>query len=180
MTNSPTHVSVVVPVYNELANLPELLQRLHASLQTIGSSYELLFIDDHSTDGSFEYLRKASLSAPFQLRVFSKVGKQGKAFSLLEGFREAAGDRIVMIDADLQYPPEAIPAMLEKLNNADVVIANRREQKTSRIRHGLSRTYRGIVGGILGLPVDVQSGLKAFKKEILGQIRLSPTAWGFD
>ena len=180
MTNSSIHLSVVVPVYNELPNLPDLLRRLYASLQPTGISFELLFIDDHSSDGSFEYLRKASLNAPFQLRVFSKVGKQGKAFSLLEGFREAQGEQIVMIDADLQYPPEAIPAMLTALGSADIVVANRREQQTSKLRQGLSRTYRGLIGGILGLPVDIQSGLKAFKKEILEHVQLSPTAWGFD
>ena len=180
MTNPHPNTSVVIPVYNELLNLPDLLKRLYASLQPTGISYELLFIDDHSSDGSFEYLRKASLSAPFPIRVYSKVGAQGKAFSLLEGFREAKGKQIVMIDADLQYPPEAIPAMLKALDASDIIVANRREQQTSKLRQNLSRTYRNLIGGVLGLPVDIQSGLKAFNIEILDHVILSPTAWGFD
>jgi cellulose synthase/poly-beta-1,6-N-acetylglucosamine synthase-like glycosyltransferase len=181
MSTLPPQVSIVVPVYNELPNLGSLLQRIYQSMHKTDLRYELIFIDDHSTDGSAEYLREATAKAPFPAKVYPKSGKQGKAYSLLEGFAEATGEYIVMIDADLQYPPEAIPAMLTKLqSDCDIVVANRAEQHVSKTRRRLSRTYRNIVGGILGLDADVQSGLKGFKKIVLNRLKLKPSPWGFD
>ena len=86
-----------------------------------------------------------------------------------------------MIDGDLQYPPEAIPGMVKMLDSVDVVVANRKERKTSLIRKITSHGFRFIFGTLLhDLHCDIQSGLKVFKKETLRHISLSPTPWTFD
>ncbi len=88
-----------------------------------------------------------------------------------------------MIDGDLQYPPEAIPEMLTTLqdNMVDIVVGNRVVSETSFIRHVLSVIGRSVYGRLLlGSGLDVQSGLKLFKKTILSDVELNPTPWTFD
>ena len=176
-----TALSVVIPTYNERDNIDDLIGRLTGALDTAGLNgrYKFIFIDDHSPDGTAEYLRQ--LEEKFPLKVFSKQGRKGKAYSLLEGFAKCSGENIVMIDADLQYPPEAIPEMLKQLRTADIVVGKRIVQHTALYRKFLSRTYALIFGKLLlGLPYDVQSGLKVFRKEVVSDLDLNPTKWGFD
>src|SRR3989344_4875182 len=176
-----TALSVVVPTYNERENIDDLTQRLMDALDVAGmrGRYKLIFIDDHPPDGTAEYLRQ--LEEKFPLKVFSKQGRKGKAYSLLEGFAKCSGENIAMIDADLQYPPEAIPEMLKQLRTADIVVGKRIVQHTAPYRKFLSRTYALVFGKLLlGLPYDVQSGLKVFKKEVVSDLDLNPTKWGFD
>ncbi|HEX8965405.1 MAG TPA: glycosyltransferase, partial [Patescibacteria group bacterium] len=112
-----------------------------------------------------------------------KIGKRGKAQSLVEGFDRAKNDIFVMIDADLQYPPEAIPLMLEKIEKgADLVVAKRNQYKTSKIRSFVSNSFRALFAKVLfGMNYDVQAGLKAFKKEVYAVAQFTPTAgWAFD
>lgn len=179
-TGSTQNLSVVIPVYNEERNIQLLVARIHQVLKEKGIKYELIFIDDHSTDNSKEVMK--FLAKKYAIEVYQKVGKQGKAYSLLEGFSYVNYDVIAMIDADLQYPPEAIPQMLEKLNNgADIVVANRGQQQTGFIRKLTSKGFMYIFGKLLhGLDCDVQSGLKVFKKSILEGLFLNPTPWTFD
>src|SRR3989344_4447653 len=176
-----TALSVVIPTYNERENIDDLTQRLMGALDVAGmrGRYKLIFIDDHPPDGTAEYLRQ--LEEKFPLKVFSKQGRKGKAYSLLEGFAKCSGENIAMIDADLQYPPEAIPEMLKKLATTDIVVGKRIVQRTAPYRKFLSRAYALIFGKLLlGLPYDVQSGLKMFRKEVVSDLDLNPTKWGFD
>ena len=106
-------ISVIVPVYNELKNIEELMFRLTSSLHKSDIPYEIIFVDDHSTDGTYEYLKQFTDSS--QIILHRKIGNRGKAYSLIEGFERASGTILAMIDADLQYPPEEIPNMVRVL-----------------------------------------------------------------
>ncbi len=172
-------VSVIVPTYNERKNIEELVTRLVDVLKQSKKSFEIIFIDDRSYDGTYELLTKHSSET---IKVFRKKGKRGKAFSLYEGFAFAQGERIVMIDADLQYPPEEIPYMLEKLETWDIVVANRKRYHDSGVRKFLSRSFRYVFGkGLFGLKVDIQSGLKAFKRRVIQVVATVPrSGWTFD
>lgn len=173
-------VSIVVPTYNEQENIRPLLKRLHTVMEVMAIPYELIFVDDHSTDRTEAVLEHYSRSYP--IRVFRKDGPKGKAYSLLQGFHHVQYDLICMIDADLQYPPESLPAMLQKIHSgADVVVANRQTVETSWIRTLCSRGFRWVFGKLLHqLDVDVQSGLKVFRKEILTGANFHPSPWTFD
>ncbi len=174
-------ISVVIPTYNEKENLAQLTSELINALNSCREKYELIFIDDHSTDGSFEYLHdlKKHMSV---IQVYSKQGQQGKTYSLIEGFHHARGNKIVMIDADLQYPPQYIPKMIAKLSKYDIVVGNRIKTGNGfSVRRILSAIYKFAFGKILlGLPYDVQSGLKAFKKQVLHNLNISPSRWAID
>ncbi|MDP3941688.1 MAG: glycosyltransferase [bacterium] len=173
-------VSIVIPVYNELKNIDKLIDRLGTTLEGAGYPFELIFIDDNSTDGTFEYLHRFTHTGT--VKLYKKKGKKGKAYSLLEGFTHATYDAVAMIDADLQYPPEAIPQMIEKLSTSDIVVATRKVYKGNILRRVLSRAFRyGFGMGLFGIGTDIQSGLKLFRLEVVRNITFTPTSgWSFD
>ncbi len=173
-------ISVVIPTYNEADNIQDLVSRIHDALTQHGFKYEVIIVDDHSTDATLKVAEFFSKKYP--ISVFSKKGKKGKAYSLLEGFEKAKHEHIGFIDADLQYPPEAIPLMALELANYDVVAANRKKYKENPVRHAMSKVFKTIFGKILfSLDHDVQAGLKVFKKEVYKATIFKPsTSWTFD
>lgn len=165
---------------NERGGIEAFHKELVRSLNLTKKPYEIIYIDDHSTDGTFEWLAKVKRSS--HSYVYLKSGKQGKAYSLIEGFARATGGIYIMIDADLQYPPSAIPAMVKQLSGADVVVANRKNTNESPMRTAARKCFRFLFGKLLlGLSVDVQSGLKVFTKSVYETVKFTPSsAWTFD
>jgi cellulose synthase/poly-beta-1,6-N-acetylglucosamine synthase-like glycosyltransferase/glycosyltransferase involved in cell wall biosynthesis/O-antigen/teichoic acid export membrane protein len=173
-------ISVIIPTLNEAGSVGMLTERLHQTFSAHKISYELIFIDDFSTDDTVDEL--SALAKTYPIKIQTKKGKRGKAQSLLQGFDLASSEILVMIDADLQYPPEAIPQMLEKINNGfDVVVASRSQKHVSFVRLFLSRGFEFVFGRLLhNFNFDVQSGLKAFRRKIIDEVELKPDAWTFD
>ncbi|HYK09110.1 MAG TPA: glycosyltransferase, partial [Candidatus Eisenbacteria bacterium] len=173
-------ISIVVPVYNEEENIHELLQRIQTACLAKNITYEVIFIDDHSRDNTKAVILECGKKYP--ITYYEKLGKKGKAQSLLEGFSHAKFPLICMIDADLQYPPEAIPKMIEKIHQgAGVVVAQRDKKSISFLRRITSDSFMLLFCTLLhNLSCDVQSGLKVFKKEIIERLSLNPTPWTFD
>ncbi len=173
-------VSILVPTLNEEGNVADLIRRLFVSLNDAGFEYEIIFIDDHSKDGTRREVERFVSDG----RVFFhlKKGKRGKAYSILEGFEYARYETIAMIDADLQYPPEAIPDMVKRLHEGlDIVVANRKERETSFVRRLLSWGFAFVFSKFLhGLDVDVHSGLKVFRSRIVREVSIAPDPWTFD
>ena len=172
-------LSIIIPVLNEEEAIRPMVERIFKKLHN-RCAYEIIFIDDHSTDNTAKEIKH--LLKEYPVSYYKKLGPQGKAQALLQGFSHAKYEILCMIDSDLQYPPEAIPAMLQQINNGfDVVVANRSEVHTSRLRQILSKTFNYIFCKLLHqLNVDVQSGLKVFRKEIIERLTLDPFAWTFD
>lgn len=177
MFRSAKKISIIIPVFNEHQSIKPLISRLELTLKH--HIFEIIFIDDHSTDETLDYLKK--IKKPY-ISILLKKGKQGKAYSILEGIKAAKGDYIAVIDGDLQYPPEAIPDMLEKLSKADIVVANRKVYQESKKRAFTSYIFRQFIGKFLfGLDVDIQSGLKVFRRTILKAVEFNPSSgWAFD
>jgi len=173
-----TNLSIVIPVFNEEKNIPPLITRIHETLTKQAISYEVIFVDDYSTDNTRYVCQQLSLNYP--IKLFQNQKKQGKASSLLEGFSHASYDLICIIDADLQYAPEEIPKMVEKIaNGADIVIGNRKStQENKKFRKKFHEVFFGNV--LHHFTCDVQSGLKIFKKEIIERLKLNPRPWSFD
>jgi len=174
------NLSIIIPTKNEKNNIIPLIERIHNRLSASFITYEIIFVDDHSTDGTQEIISRMALQYP--ISGYTKKGKIGKANSLIEGFSYAKYDLLCMIDADLQYPPEAIAEMVTKINSgADIVVANRKEQHVSIIRKIFSEMYRFFFVKMLhGIDLDSQSGLKVIKKEIVERVRMQKGKWAFD
>jgi glycosyltransferase involved in cell wall biosynthesis len=174
-------ISVIVPTLNEADNLNLLFSRIDKALSSAAIPYEVIIIDDHSTDATVQIALQAA--DRYDVKVMTKRGQPGKAFSLLEGFDAAKYDLLCMIDADLQYPPEAITSMYHKLQfcEADIVITERIDNKTSPVRQLTSVVFKTLFTRMLfGINYDTQSGLKLFRKSVLKSISLSPSPWTFD
>ncbi|GAC1391917.1 MAG: hypothetical protein NVSMB46_06180 [Candidatus Saccharimonadales bacterium] len=174
-------LSIVVPTLNEADNVLPLLASIDGSMRKAKILYEVIFIDDHSSDATIQNITNAMNYYPINLQL--KQGKRGKAYSLHEGFKLAQYNYICMIDADLQYPPDAIVPMLDLIikRNADVVITNRINHETSIIRKLSSKIFNFFFVKLLfGFNYDTQSGLKVFKKDILNYVTFNSGAWSFD
>lgn len=174
-------LSIVVPTLNEAGNVTLLTERVHKSLHTLQIPYEIIFVDDHSSDATVKKIE--ALTHRFPVSVQLKQGQRGKAFSIIQGVEAAQYDIVCMIDADLQYPPESIPMMLQMMNqkNADVVLSRRIDSETSKLRRFVSKAYNLIFTQLLfGINYDTQSGLKLFKKSVFDGIQLDPSPWSFD
>lgn len=173
-------LSIVVPTLNEEKSVQPLVGRIHKSLKRKKITYEIIFVDDHSTDRTQDIIKQLKKKYPVSLHI--KKGKKGKTQSLFEGFSHAKYPVLCMIDADLQYPPEAIPDMLSKIKKGvDIVVANRTVTHTPMLRKIVSKGFSYVFGKLLhGFDFDVQSGLKLFKKECLIGLSPTPSPWTFD
>lgn len=174
-------LSVVIPTLNEAENVCELIRRIDSALREHRIDYEIIFIDDRSKDATRE--KVLEMKKTFPVSVYMKKGLRGKAHSLVEGFALATKDYIAFIDADLQYPPDALPGMLEKaLSGFDIVVSDRRGAKNEGfLRRLASYVFHLIFSKFLhGLDVDTQSGLKLFRTEIAREVTVNASPWTFD
>lgn len=173
-------ISVVIPVYNEIGIIKQFHKQLLNALNNTPHAFEIIYVDDNSSDGTYEWLQ--SIANTPSIIIDRKNGTRGKAYSLIQGFAQAKGDVYVMIDGDLQYPPEKIPEMVNLLKNADIIIANRKEYKDTKLRKLMSRGFKTFFGKMLfGLNTDIQSGLKVFTSEVYKTVAFQPVSpWTFD
>ncbi len=138
-------VSVVVPVYNEEAVLPALFGRLYPALDALGVRYEVIFINDGSSDRSAALLAAQFEQRPDVTRVILFNGNFGQHRALLAGFEHCRGERIVTLDADLQNPPEDIATLLAAMDQGhDYVGSIRRRRNDALWRHWASRSMNGL------------------------------------
>ncbi len=167
-------VSVVIPAYNEEENLPVLYERLKAVLDKLEGDYEILFVDDGSTDGSFEVLRDLARRDE-RVRVIRFRRNYGQTAAMYAGFEHATGDVIVTMDADLQNDPEDIPRLLRKLEEGyDIVSGWRKDRKDPFLSRRLpSKIANWIISKVTGVELhDYGCTLKAYRSEIAKRYRL--------
>jgi glycosyltransferase involved in cell wall biosynthesis len=174
MEDKSPYLSVVVPVWDEVESLPVLADELQASLSSLGQPYEVLYVDDGSTDGSFEVLRRLRDADPSHVRVIQFRRNFGKTAALSAGFRHALGQIIVTLDADLQDDPGEIPRLLSELEEGFDMVAAWRERRQDPASKTLpSRLANTIVPLITGVRVhDVNCGFKAYRREVVRELKL--------
>jgi glycosyltransferase involved in cell wall biosynthesis len=167
-------LSVVLPVYNEAANLPILQQQLTATLTSLGNSYEIIYVDDGSTDGSLEALREI-VRTHDHVRVIELRRNFGQTAALSAGLDYSQGKIVVCLDADLQNDPEDIPRLLDKIAEGyDLVSGWRQKRKDhwfSRIM--VSSVANRLISQITDVKLhDYGCTLKAYRRDLLHHIRL--------
>lgn len=175
-------ISIVLPVRNESENLGILVSGIDHVMTRNNYKFEIIAVDDYSTDSSYEVL--TSLATAFPLRVYKKQGIIGKGAALVEGIQKAQGDTIVLMDADRVYPPEAIPELISHLDKADIIVADRQHPQGD-VEHRSKQVIKAAFGSffgktLFGLDYDVQSGLKVYKKKIMKHVTVEPSKWSFD
>lgn len=166
-----TNISVVVPIYNEAGSIHELYERLTASISQISPNYELLFIDDGSTDNSLGLLKDLKNSDK-NIRIIKFTRNFGQQSAVLAGFRHCKGDIIVQLDADLQNPPEEIPKLIEKLNEGfDLVSGVRKKRQDSFLRKTCSSFLLFLTSKLMGKNIDLDiSSFRAMNRGVVKKI----------
>jgi dolichol-phosphate mannosyltransferase len=174
-------ISVIIPTLNESANIANLLIRLDRTLTQADIPYEAIVVDDHSTDDTIAVAEAVAIDKILSVRILPKQGRRGKSFSLMEGFAAARFDVLVMMDGDLQHPPEILPDMLYRLLNSDIVVADRRSYKNpNRLRGLLSNIFIFIFNMLFGINTDIESGLKVFRRKVYEGLPPNPGRWDLD
>jgi dolichol-phosphate mannosyltransferase len=167
-------ISVIVPAKNEEKNIPVLVQRLLPTLRLIGRRFEVIVVNDGSTDGTLQVLRDLALMHP-ELRVIDLARNYGQTAAMMAGFDHASGDVIVPIDADMQNDPADIPRLLAKLDDGfDVVSGWRKDRQDAAIRRNfVSRVANRLISRLSGVHLhDYGCSLKAYRRQVIESVRL--------
>jgi glycosyltransferase involved in cell wall biosynthesis len=166
----PPEVSLVIPVFNEEENLPILAEEIREAMEPLGCSYEVIFVDDGSTDGSPGALAGIARRDP-AVRIVRQRRNAGQSAALDAGFRHARGAVIVTLDADLQNDPADIPRLLQKLEGADVVAGVRTRRQDTWTRRASSRLANAVRNWATRESIaDVGCTLKAFRADFLRRV----------
>ncbi len=162
----PVAVSVVIPAFNEAESLPELHAGIRAELGRMNASYEILFIDDGSTDGTLDVIRRLKSQDP-AVRAISFRRNFGKSAALAVGFNEARGDIIVTMDADLQDDPTELPKLFARLEEGYDVVSGWKQNRQDPISKTVpSRFFNAVTSMACGLKLhDFNCGFKAYRAE---------------
>ena len=165
-------ISVVIPVYNEEAGLATLFSRLYPALDKLGQPYEIIFINDGSTDRSAALLREQFQARPDTTRVILFKGNYGQHMAIMAGFEHCRGERIVTLDADLQNPPEEIGNLMAEMDKGfDYVGSIRRKRQDSMWRHWASRAMNRMREKITHIKMTDQGCmLRAYSRDIVAAI----------
>jgi glycosyltransferase involved in cell wall biosynthesis len=171
---SPTF-SIVIPVHNESESIDELVASIETAMRPLNGDHEMLFVDDGSTDDTLEKLKQLARTHR-QIRVFSFRRKLGKSQALECGFRMAAGDYVLTLDADLQDDPRDVQQMYEYLTkeHVDLVSGWRRERRDSILKVISSKIFNLIaVRMLFGVTFkDMNSGLKLYRADVTRELPL--------
>ncbi|GGZ41657.1 glycosyl transferase [Echinicola pacifica] len=169
-----TQVSIIVPVYNEEESLPELTEWIERVMQQHQLTYELLFIDDGSSDHSWEVIEKlAHANGHVKGVAFSR--NYGKSAALDIGFSKALGEVVVTMDADLQDSPDEVPSLYHMISKEgyDVVSGWKKKRYDPFTKTIPSKFFNGVTRLISGIKLhDFNCGLKAYRRKVVKQIHL--------
>ncbi len=171
--HQPVDVSVVVPVWNERENMRPLLEKLAMDLGALGKSWEIIVVDDGSTDGTFDEVRALRETVP-RLRALRFRRNFGKSAALSAGFREARGRALVTMDGDLQDDSSEIGRLLDKLEEGyDLVSGWKQNRKDPLSKTVPSKLFNAVTSAVSGVSLhDMNCGLKAYRSEVTRAVRL--------
>lgn len=172
-------VSLIIPTYNEKSNIDKLLTSI---FQLNLKGFEVIIVDDYSPDGTAEEIKKIAKDLPLKIKLIERRGKRDLSLSVLDGFKEAQGEILGVMDADFSHPPEIIPQMLEEIKNADLAVASRKipgsEIKNWPFKRKLNAWVAKILAQTLTKKVsDPMSGFFFFKKDVIKGTILKPLGY---
>jgi undecaprenyl-phosphate 4-deoxy-4-formamido-L-arabinose transferase len=165
-------ISVVIPVFNEEENLRELGERLIRTLTAMGRPFEIIFVDDGSTDGSWEILADLNQQYPQNIRALQFHRNFGQHQAIFAGFQASRGQVMVTLDADLQNPPEEIPRLVAKLDEGYDTVGGWRENRQDSIFRRLpSQLVNYVMSRVTGVKLrDYGCMLRAYRRSVVDSI----------
>ncbi len=172
--NSPIAVSIVIPIFNEEESIPDLVKQVLEVMRPMKEKFELVLVNDGSTDSTAEVLRRLSFNTPELLAVLLRKN-YGQTAAMAAGFDISSGEVVVTLDGDLQNDPADIPLLVEKLREGfDLVSGWRYQRQDAAIRRKLpSKIANRLIGLVTGVRLhDYGCSLKAYRREVLADMRL--------
>ncbi len=170
--NNNPYISIVIPLYNEEENLLPITVLVKKTMVKIGKSYELIFVDDGCIDGSYSVLREISMDNS-NVKIIRFRRNYGQTAAFDAGFKAARGDVVITMDADMQNDPKDIPALLEKIEEYDVVCGWRFKRNDPFIKR-ISSKIANYVRNKLSKDIIIDTGcsLKAYRRDCLNRLKL--------
>jgi Glycosyltransferases involved in cell wall biogenesis len=168
-------LSLVVPVYNEEENLPELLPRIYQAVAPLGMEWDVTLVDDGSKDKSAAVLRQMAADDPEHVRAVILNRNYGQTAAITAGIDHSDGDVVILLDADLQNDPADIPLLLDELDKGyDVVSGWRKDRQDNKLTRTIpSKIANGLISSVTGVHLhDYGCTLKAYRRDILNKINL--------
>lgn len=167
--------SVVVPVYNEEGSLDALFKEIKEQMDALNSPYEIVFVDDCSSDGSFSKLEGFQKKWPESTHLVKLSQRSGQTHAMRKGLDSSRGRFVITLDADLQNDPADIPRLLAKMNEGyDMVCGWRKERMDTPLKKYLSKLGNVAQRLISGLAIhDVSCTLRVFKRECVPSVALN-------
>jgi glycosyltransferase involved in cell wall biosynthesis len=168
-------LSIVVPVYNEEKNLPELWLQIQAAVKPLNLDWDVTFVDDGSRDNSVETLYSLQREDPQHVQVVVLNRNYGQTAAISAGIDHSKGDVVILMDSDLQNDPADIPLLLAELDKGfDVVSGWRKDRHDNKLTRNLpSHVANNLISKVTGVHLhDYGCTLKAYRREILDKIRL--------
>ncbi len=168
-------LSLVIPVYNEQENLPELMERIYAAVVPLGSDWDVTYVDDGSRDNSAQVLRNLREADPQHVRVVLLKRNYGQTAAISAGIDHSDGDTVILLDSDLQNDPADIPLLLSELDKGfDVVSGWRKNRQDNKLTRTLpSKLANSLISSVSGVHLhDYGCTLKAYRRDILESVKL--------
>ena len=179
-------ISLIVPVFNQQRKVSYSLKKIKQAVESAFSKYELIVVNDGSTDNTLAILKDIALTNE-HIRIISYTPNRGKGYAVKQGVLHSHGDAVMFLDGDLDISPDSIKDYVERLRTSDLVIASKRHPKSSvtipRSRAFLSRVFNLLIRMATGIPQkDTQAGFKVGNGEIMRTIfrNVSVNRYAFD
>lgn len=168
------NVSFVIPAYNEEESIDILYEKISTTIKPITEKYEILFVDDGSTDNTYNRMKIIS-EMDKHVRVIKFRRNFGKSVALDEAFKQVSGDIVFTMDADLQDDPDEIPKFIEKINQGNDLVSGWKQKRKDPVlsKNIPSKLFNFMIGIVSGLKLhDYNCGFKAYRKQVIKQISL--------
>lgn len=166
-------LSIVIPAYNEAESFKELYEKIKNAIAPLNCRYEIIIVDDGSTDNSMKVLKEIR-AHDNRVKIISFRRNYGKSAALSIGFEKAKGDIIITLDADLQDDPAEIPNLINEIKNGKDMVSGWKKKRYDPITKTIpSKFFNFVTSKLTGIPLhDFNCGLKAYRKEVVKEIEL--------
>jgi glycosyltransferase involved in cell wall biosynthesis len=171
--NTP-YISIVIPLLNEEESLRELFEQTKEVMSKADYSFEMIFVDDGSTDTSWEVIKKLASEYPAVARGIKQFRNYGKSAALQNGFEVARGQVIITMDADLQDDPNELPEMIQRIKDGAHLVSGWKKKRHDPISKTIpSRFFNGVTSAVSGIKLhDFNCGLKAYDRRVIERVHI--------